>query len=114
MIEFFRWLWSIGWSFGGLSALTSIGAIVLLLVGSRLLAILPDWTRSVLIVVAIAAGTGSVMYGKGRHDERVYYKSKINREIGKAVQRGDDARAKALEDFDSAEDVPDDGFRRDN
>lgn len=112
MIEFFRWLWSISFSLGGLSVVTCILAIVALLVGSRILALLPDWAKTVLIFIAVGAGLYAVGYGTGRHDERGFYKGRINREIAKNVLKGEHARAEALQEFDNAHDLPDDGFRR--
>lgn len=115
MIEFLRWLWSISWSLGGLSASAFVLAIVAVFVLPRIFAGLPEWVRTMLIMVAVGAGMHTLGYGKGRHDERVYYKSKINREISKAVRNGQEATAKALQEFDDApDDLPDDGFRRDD
>lgn len=114
MIEFFRWLWSIGWSAGGLSVGTLILSVLALIILPRIFAALPEWVRNVLILIAVGAALHTIGYAKGRHDERVYYKAKINRQIGKAVQKGDDARAQTLQEFDDADDLPDDGFRRDD
>lgn len=61
------------------------------------------------VVLAAVLGWGEKRYWDGRSD----YKAKIEREIAKAVKKGDTARAKALEDFDKSEEVPDDGFARD-
>lgn len=54
-------------------------------------------------------------YVKGRFDGRAHYKAKIEREIAKAVRKGDAAREKALRDFNALPDdeLPNDGFRRD-
>lgn len=113
-MEFLRWLGSIAFSLGGLSLLSSIVALVLLLVFARVFGALPEWARNVLIVIAIAGALGAFGYGKGRADERAFYKDKLAREIKHAVAKGDAARARALAKFDSSVDLPDDGFARDD
>ncbi len=114
ILEWGRWLWSISWSLGGLSVVTCIIAVVGLLVASRFLAVLPDWAKTVLILVAVGAGMFAAGYTAGRVDERAFYKARINREIAKSVIKGDTARTQALKEFDRADDLPDDGFRRDD
>ena len=53
------------------------------------------------------------IYTKGYSDGRSAYKAKIEREIRNAVQKGDEARERALREFDASPDsLPDDGFRR--
>lgn len=72
----------------------------------------------------LLAGAGAIVgatliyqiaYWKGYIDGRASYRMKIEREIQNAVRKGDQAREKALRDFDALPDdgVPDDGFRRD-
>lgn len=113
IIEFGRFLWSISWSTGGLSAVACVLAVIGLLVASRVLAVLPEWSRTVLILIAVGAGMHTIGYGSGRHDERGFYKGRINREIASSILKGDAAREKALREFDASNDMPDDGFRRD-
>lgn len=74
---------------------------------------LTDRLRMGLLMLGIAIGVATLAYGKGRYDERVVYKAKIEREKADAIQKGDDARERALREFDAAPDeLPDDGFQR--
>ncbi len=106
MIEFFRFLGSIFWSLGALSLLGTLAAIALL-------AVLPEKWRGWLFAAAAAGAVFTTAYGIGRYDERSFVKSRINREIGHAVVKGNRAQEEALRNFDAAIDLPDDGFRRD-
>lgn len=66
---------------------------------------------SILIVASVAIGG---VYAKGRSDGKSAYQAKLAREINTAIKKGDDARAKALEKFDSNKELENDGFERDN
>lgn len=64
-------------------------------------------------IAIVALGLTSSIYVKGRYDGRTSYKTKIEREIKNAIDKGDAARERALREFDAAPDsLPDDGFRR--
>jgi hypothetical protein len=62
------------------------------------------------------AGVALVLVGgiyiKGRSDGKASYQAKLTREINTAIEKGDRARAEALNRFDSMKDY-DDGFFRD-
>lgn len=71
----------------------------------------PIGRYAVIALVAVSAIGG--IYIKGRSDGKTAYKSKIEREIKNAIDKGDAARERALRDFDASPDsLPDDGFRR--
>ncbi len=62
----------------------------------------------VMLVLAIAAA----IYAKGRHDDRVAFKEKIERESAAFVQKANSARKSAGDKFDAGG-LRDDGYRRD-
>ncbi len=66
----------------------------------------------------VAAGlVASLVFGgvylKGRSDGKAAYQAKLEREIGKAITKGDKARTDALRKFDENKEIEDDGFARD-
>jgi hypothetical protein len=65
--------------------------------------------RYVAIALAALAIVGGA-YTKGRLDGRASYKAKIERQIKDAVEKGTDARDRALRDLDAGR-VPNDWFR---
>jgi len=70
--------------------------------------------RWVAIALALSLALGGA-YLKVLADGRAAYKAEITKEIYRATTQGNDARAKALRDFDTAIDngsLPDDGFER--
>jgi hypothetical protein len=74
---------------------------------------LTDRLRTGLLIAGISVGVATIAYGKGRYDENIVYRTKIEREKADAIEKGDAARERALRDFDAAPDeLPDDGFRR--
>lgn len=50
------------------------------------------------------------VYAKGRHDGKLSYKAKIEREIADAINKGEAGRADALKQLDAGG-VPDGWFR---
>jgi hypothetical protein len=60
------------------------------------------------VVVALTSG----VYLKGRSDGVTGYKAKLEREIKRAIEKGDTAREEALRKFDANKEVEDDGFAR--
>lgn len=61
--------------------------------------------------ITVTAGYGGLLYG--HHAGRADYKAKIEKEIADAILKGDEARERALRDFDAAAGrLPDDGFER--
>lgn len=66
------------------------------------------WVGGAAIVIALI---GSV-YLKGRSDGKASYQAKVEREIKRAVDRGDKARTEALKKFDANKEIEDDEFMR--
>ena len=63
------------------------------------------------LVLLVLAAIGAI-YAKGRYDNNVAFKEKIERESTKAVNKADAARRDAGQRFDAGG-LRDDGFRRD-
>lgn len=105
MMEALRWIGSYLIGIGGIGLAVTIAAVAV--------AVLLPTVRQIAIVVAVAAAASTASYTWGRADERSFTKAKLQREIGNAILKGDNARERALRDFDAADGVPDDdGFRR--
>lgn len=64
------------------------------------------WLTGAVAVLAIISG----IYIKGRHDGKVSYKAKIERQINEAIQQGDNGRVEALKKLDDGS-TPDGWFR---
>ncbi len=64
------------------------------------------WIAGAGIILIIIGG----IYVKGRHDGKLSYQAKVQREIAQAIQTGDAGRAEALKKLD-AQGVPDGWFR---
>jgi hypothetical protein len=64
-------------------------------------------------IAAVALTFVSSVYVKGRMDGKAAYQAKLTREINKAIETGDRARAEALKKFDATKEITDDGFARD-
>lgn len=67
--------------------------------------------RCVAIGLVVLTALGGV-YIKGRSDGKASYQAKVEREIKRAVDRGEKARADALRKFDSNKEIEDDEFMR--
>lgn len=67
--------------------------------------------RYVGIAAIVLTFVGGI-YIKGRSDGKAAFQAKLTREINTAIEKGDRARAEALNRFDSMKDY-DDGFFRD-
>lgn len=63
-------------------------------------------------IAAVALTFVGGVYVKGRMDGKASFQAKLTREINTAIEKGDRARAEALNRFDSMKDY-DDGFFRD-
>lgn len=75
---------------------------------SFLLSPIGRYVGAAIVIVLVVGGA----YGKGRIDGRSAYKAKIERQIKNAVEKGTDARERALRDLDNGR-VPDSWFRDD-
>lgn len=64
------------------------------------------WIAGAGIILIIIGG----IYVKGRHDGKLSYQAKVQREIAEAIQKGENGRASALKQLDSSG-VPDGWFR---
>lgn len=64
------------------------------------------WLVGAAVIVTLIGG----IYAKGRHDGKLSYKAKIEREIAQAIQKGDAGRADTLKQLDAGG-LPDGWFR---
>ncbi len=65
--------------------------------------------RYIMGALAIVTIIGGI-YVKGRHDGKLSYQAKVQREIAEAIQSGEAGRADALKKLD-AKGIPDGWFR---
>jgi len=70
------------------------------------------WVGIGLVLTVVLLGSHTYFYFKGRSAGAAAYKAKIEREIKKATDKGDKARADALKDFDKNSDSYSDPFER--
>lgn len=64
------------------------------------------WVGGALVIITLLGG----IYAKGRHDGKLSYKAKIEREIAAAIDKGDAGRADTLKQLDAGG-LPDGWFR---
>lgn len=73
---------------------------------------LTDRLRHALLIVCICSAAATIAFAKGVHTGTTLYRQKIEREINAAVEKGNEAKERALREFDASPDLPDDGFMR--
>lgn len=69
---------------------------------------LGKWIAGAAVVLTLIGG----VYIKGRSDGKASYQAKVEREIKRAVERGDKARTEALKKFDQNKEIEDDEYMR--
>ena len=69
--------------------------------------------RHLLLIVCICSAFATIAFAKGVHTGTMLYRAKIEREIHAAIEKGNEAKERALREFDASPDLPDDGFARD-